>query len=287
MIKNFFHIGYHKTGTTWFQKSFYPLVENIKFIERQNIRDHFYENKEKVFTNNFNVFCDEELSGNLHNDGLSGFLTASVRYKISKFQNPVVIIFIRNQFDIIESSYLQYVKEGGNFSIKKYLFHEKYPDRKNRFPLFSFNHFNYYNLIKSYCDLIGKENVFIYTYEDFSSNTKAFVQKFIKEHGLKIDIKNIDFSKKNKSYSIISYYLAKLISRFTFKNVLFKHYFFHIPWLYEKSTKLLSKIEILPAKNYNIVNKDLKKYIHKTYKESNQKLHKNFGIDLSNKGYPI
>ena len=286
MTKNIFHIGYHKTGTTWFQKSFYPHVRNIKFINRQKIRNHFYENDDELFINDFNVFCDEELSGNIHNSGLSGFLTKGVQTKISKFKNPKVIIFIRNQYDIIKSSYLQYIKEGGNHKIKKYLFHKNYY-RSNRFPLFSFKHFNYYSLIKSYYDLIGKENVFVYTYEDFFFNKKEFIEKLIKDHKFEIDISSIDFSKKNRYYSIISYHLAKLFNRFTYKNVLFKHYFFHVPMLYEIAREILSKVKIFPAKNYNIINHDLKNYIHRTYKESNQKIQENFGIDLSNKGYPL
>ena len=29
------HIGYHKTGTTWFQKRFYPRVTSHRYIEAQ------------------------------------------------------------------------------------------------------------------------------------------------------------------------------------------------------------------------------------------------------------
>jgi hypothetical protein len=43
MITNIFHIGYHKTATTWFQKRFYSLVEGVNFIERENIIIRFNE----------------------------------------------------------------------------------------------------------------------------------------------------------------------------------------------------------------------------------------------------
>ena len=57
-MKNIFHIGYHKTATTWFQKHFYPSVSNCKLIERHSIRNHFYENKNENFTNDITqVFC--------------------------------------------------------------------------------------------------------------------------------------------------------------------------------------------------------------------------------------
>ena len=67
-MKNLFHIGYHKTATTWFQKKFYPFLENYIQVERSKIRDFFYENKFQDFKPDKNlIFCDEELSGNIHN----------------------------------------------------------------------------------------------------------------------------------------------------------------------------------------------------------------------------
>ena len=32
------HIGHHKTGTTWFQKKFYPRVSGYRFIPRELVR---------------------------------------------------------------------------------------------------------------------------------------------------------------------------------------------------------------------------------------------------------
>ena len=37
------HIGYPKTGTTWFQKRFYPNVENYKYYEREDFNSLFNE----------------------------------------------------------------------------------------------------------------------------------------------------------------------------------------------------------------------------------------------------
>ena len=92
-MQNIFHIGYHKTATTWFQNNFYPLVKNICFIERQKIRSYFYENGHVLFPNvHTNVFCDEELSGNIHNGGLSGFLSRDVAFQIAKFEKPKVLL---------------------------------------------------------------------------------------------------------------------------------------------------------------------------------------------------
>ena len=35
------HIGYHKTGTTWFQERFYPAVRNRRYVPRATARAAF------------------------------------------------------------------------------------------------------------------------------------------------------------------------------------------------------------------------------------------------------
>lgn len=286
-MKNIFHIGYHKTATTWFQKNFYPFVDNICIVERDKIRNYFYQHNEiEICNEKWNVFCDEELSGNIHNGGLSGFLSKDVARKISSFNNPKVIIFIRNQYDIIQSSYLQYIKEGGNYSIQKYLFHTSF-DRPHRTALFSFKHFDYYSLITEYQQLIGKENVYVYLFEEFAKNKKHFTQNFIKTHQLAIDIDQINFARNNSSYSRVSYFLARILNTFTRKDVLYKYYIFHIPKFYEYARELLTRISFSPLKKQVLLNNKTKQYIFDYYKESNEKLAKNLELDLEKYGYPI
>jgi len=286
-MKNIFHIGYHKTATTWFQKKFYHKVLNVEYIARSKIRSFFYENQEQVFASSKDlIFCDEELSGNIHNSGMSGFLTEAIANKISKFENPNVIIFIRNQYDIITSSYLQYVKEGGNYSLSQYIYHKKYT-RSNRTALFSYSHFDYLNLISKYENLIGRENVYIYLYEDFVNNQKQFIESFIKEHNFEIDITSIDFSKTNSSYSYLSLFLARIINSFSRKNVLYKYYIFHIPLIYEYARVILRRISIFPIHNKSFLGKKIQTDIQKKYAESNKKLISAYNLDLEKYNYPL
>ena len=287
MNNNIFHIGYHKTATTWFQKNFYPFVNHISFIERQKIRSYFYENNIENFDSNIHqVFCDEELSGNIHNGGLSGFLTDNVAQKISKFNNPKVIIFIRNQYDIIASSYMQYVKEGGNYSISKYISHSSFP-RSNRSALFSYAHFDYYRLIKLYESLIGKENIYVYLFEDFVQDNKGFISEFIKDHDFDILIEDLDFISNNRSYSYLSYRLARFFNCFTREKTLFKYYILHIPYLYKYVREILSRISFSSLKPRNLLTKKIKREILSYYKLSNSNLSKEYGFKLRDLGYPI
>lgn len=286
-MKNIFHIGYHKTATTWFQKHFYPSVSNCKLIERYSIRNHFYENKNENFTNDITqVFCDEELSGNIHNGGLSGFISRGILEKISEFKNPTAIIFIRNQYDIITSSYLQYVKKGGNFSLNKYLYHTDF-QKSNRSALFSFNHFNYLEKIKSYEDKLGKENVFIYLYEDFKNEKEDFLLKFIETHGFDIKYKDINLKQNNKSYSYFSLYISRFFNSFTRKDVLYKYYLIHIPFLYELSSSIIKKLNFGKIKLKKFLGKRNRKHISGFYKASNNILLEKYNLDLRKYNYPL
>ena len=286
-MKNIFHIGYHKTGTTWFQKHFYTSVNNCKLVDRQKIRNHFFENKNENFQNNLTqVFCDEELSGNIHNGGLSGFASGGTSDKISEFKNPKVIIVIRNQHNIIASSYLQYVKKGGNFSLNKYLYHTDFPN-SNRSALFSFNHFNYLEKIKLYEDKLGEENVFIYLYEDFKNAKEDFLMGFIEEHGFNIKYEDINFKQNNKSYSYFSLLLSRFFNSFTRKDVLYKYYFIHIPFLYELTSSVIKKLNCGKIKLDEFLGRQNRQYILDFYKNSNNVLLEKYNLDLRKYNYPL
>ena len=286
-MKNIFHIGYHKTATTWFQNKFYPLLKNYKVVNRSRIRDFFYEEKAIEFTDKNNlIFCDEELSGNIHNGGYLGLLPEKVCYKISKFKQPHVIIFIRNQYDIIVSSYLQYIKEGGNYSLKRYLNHKEF-DRKNRSSLFSFSHFKYDRLIQKYIDQIGEDNVYVYLYEDFKKDKDNFISNFIRIHQFDIDKNSISYSKSNSSYSYVSLIFARILNSFTRKNVIYKYYIIHIPYVYEYVRELLRRISILPIRSTAFLDEKMKKKILYEYSESNKILIKKYNLDLERYNYPL
>jgi len=286
-MKNLFHIGYHKTATTWFQKKFYPLLKNYNQVDRSKIRDFFYENKYQDFSSNKKqIFCDEELSGNIHNGAYLGLLSENIATKISKFENPKVIIFIRNQYDIIVSSYLQYIKEGGNYSFSRYIEHKEF-DRSNRSSLFSFKHFDYKNLIHKYQSLIGKENVYIYLFEDFITDQELFISSFIKDHNLEIDLNKVDFEKNNNSYSYVSLFFARIINSFSRKNVLYKYYIIHLPFVYEYAREILRRIKIFPVKSRSFINDEFRHLINKKYSDSNKSIAKEYNLDLDKYNYPL
>ena len=120
----------------------------------------------------------------------------------------------------------------GNYSFLRYIEHKEF-DRSNRTSLFSFSHFDFHNLINTYESLLGKENVHVYLFEDFISDQKSFISSFIKNHNLQIDIEKIDLLEIIIRIHILVCFFARIINSFTRKNVLYKYYIIHLPFIYE------------------------------------------------------
>ncbi|UGV40305.1 hypothetical protein J7W08_09485 [Methanococcoides orientis] len=299
------HIGYHKTGTTWFQNNFYPKITNIQYIDRNFVQNlfikersfHFDENevKKNLSTNFINskriVLCEEELSGNIHSGGLHGCLTKEMSYRIKAvFPNGKIIIFIRNQIDMITSIYLQYLKKGGNYNINEYLYHTY--THNNRFPLFSFEHLNYIQIITHYETLFGKENVHVYLYEDFLKDNDQFIKNFASEFNLEYSFKDMDFSKRNIKYKRCTFHLSKLLNSFTKHDVLNKYYLINVPYLYDISRTILKKLDKAlyfdkAVDNESVLGNGNIKYIKKYYKLCNNELKSKYKLDLDYYDYPL
>ena len=133
-MKPIFHIGYPKTATSWLQKNFFPKIENATYISRHETFETFVQPnhfdfdadqiREKYSLNNkdLKIFSLEGFIGTTHNFGLNGYLTTEHAFRIHRvFPEARIILFIRKQPDIIASSYIQYIKGGGTYSLKKFL----------------------------------------------------------------------------------------------------------------------------------------------------------------------
>ena len=111
------HIGYPKSGTTWFQKNFYPNVKNAGYIPRNDVQDHiirpyaigFDTTESAQFFNqeqdNNLIICEELLLASVRSGGFNGFVTKEIGHRLkSIFPNAIIVIFIRNQVDLIASA---------------------------------------------------------------------------------------------------------------------------------------------------------------------------------------
>ncbi|KPK84169.1 MAG: hypothetical protein AMS27_10735 [Bacteroides sp. SM23_62_1] len=293
------HIGYPKTGTSWFQNEFFPHVDNIYFYKQNdlpesifndiseinisNILEHFKRKDKRI------VISAEKLVGNIRN-----MYKNPQKYK-HLFPDAEIIIFIRNQIDKFASNYSHHILMGGTCSINEFLF----PDNKSN--LFNGQKHRYDKLIECYKSIFGNKHVHIFIYEEFRDIPEQFTQDFAKSFHLSYNPEKIKFDKLvNRRLSIVGIRLLRILNHFTRnvpayhrKSKIRKDFIFHIPYWNEITSKIIytlnnkgligrkiSTEKILGEKNMNF----LKEY----FAESNRNLIQYHKLDIIKKyNYPI
>lgn len=294
------HIGYHKTGTTFFQKNFYPMVRNADYIDRRIIQkdllakrpfyfsaDKFVEKIKTISTNRF-IICDEDISGNIFSGGLYGCFSKEMGMRLhTSFPHAHIIIFIRNQVSMIASIYAFYVKGGGTERINHFLFSG---ESNYVSPSFSFAHFDYKSLVGFYQNLFGKDNVHVFCYEDFAQDNYLFLKKYAAHFNLDIAIEKVELSIVNTGINDSALRLRRWTNLFYKKGPSPKRYIIHIPWFIDKINGLIARYSSLTGKrrihNEAILGVSNIKYIHEFFSKSNRALASMVDLPLSQYSYP-
>lgn len=293
------HIGYFKTGTTWFQNVFFPKASNIVFSNHANaslddnliITRPYDFSSEKVINFIDNLFSDndsktlllsrERLSGHPFTGGFDAKVIAD-RLKIT-YPNATIVIFIREQKHAIVSTYKEYIKRGGIAPFEKWIF-----THQRTVPSFQLDYFNYHKHISYYFNVFGKSNVKVYAYEDFKNRPEAFLKSFCEELNLDIDLSHFDFAKKvNKGFSTKSLKLIRWSNKFSKNKNLNSYPAIKIPFLrfvIAKICKILDKL-FYKYMNSNFLKPETVFQIKAFYGESNYILSELLDIDLDKKGY--
>jgi hypothetical protein len=290
MHSTLIHIGYPKSGTTWFQNRFYPAVKNAEFIPRKEVQDHIirpyaigFDPKaaNKHFLNRGSpkiIICEELLMASVRSGGFNGFILKDLAHRLKTvFPEGQIVIFIRNQLEMIASAYGQYLKGGGRDGIDEYLYH-----RNDKFYVgltrFSFNYLAYDRIIDFYSTLFPGA-VSIFPFERFLANRPAFLEAYSKSFNLDVNISTLDMNSMNKRLNSPSYTkwrnrlrIPKKISLSRLSGGRLTH-----ETLFRRRR---TPEEILGSKNYE--------YAWKFYRECNQKLISVHGMeDIGDYDYPL
>jgi hypothetical protein len=188
------HIGYHKTGSSWLQKYLFSTKAGVGFttfskgpdgpinrlIVSPNPLDFDPAAARRRFRRLIREARDAGLVPIVSSERLSGHpLTGGHDSKelaerlAAVFPDGRLLIVIREQREMVLSSYRQYVKAGGAWSLRKFL----HPpvDTRVRTPLFDPSHFAYDRLIRTYQQLFGDDRVLVLPYELLRTEPQLFV----------------------------------------------------------------------------------------------------------------
>ena len=223
------HIGFPKTGTTFLQTTIFPNIEGVNYIKSNILKDilhdliekddSFYD-EDKVhaelakrhIANSRMLFSYEPLTG--HHLKTEFANRSQIARRLKSANVSKVIITIRNQTDILESTYKQYIKSGGVLKISEFFDFNGNPN-----PWFYINYFNYERIIDVYSNIFGRDNVKVLQYENLFLNGNSMKNEL--EGGFEIErmkFKGVSELKVNKSLSNFSIKLLRIINHLTFNN---------------------------------------------------------------------
>ena len=182
-----FHVGYHKTGTTWMQRRlFVPAAGYQPLFDHQDVFDHITRPHRLAFrpeavrevlearlaeapADLAPVVSSEILSGHPFWGGRD---SADFAERIqATWPEAKILLTIRAQIPAIASVYMQYVRRGGCLSARRFFA----GSHALGFDGFDPVHFEYDRLVRHYQTIFGSENVRVQTQEQLAKDPAGFV----------------------------------------------------------------------------------------------------------------
>ncbi|HSQ94639.1 MAG TPA: hypothetical protein VLM18_00885 [Croceibacterium sp.] len=297
------HVGYHKTATTWFQKSIWPSLASQDWVPRKITQEallnppgmHFNPAEARrvlgLDTRSKPVVLSEEnLSGYIHNGGLHGLIGPEMARRIhAVLPEARIVIFIRNQPDAIRASYSQYVAGGGTYGLDKYLhtYDRVYGALRAPFkaPAFEWEHFEFDRLIALYDGLFSRENVFVYPYEGLRQ-PEALFERLEDDLGIHFPPGVISKRGANVSHSERGMNALRFANRFTRQSVANKDWAMDPPGGHAIRNAVRFFLKVVPGEPFRLPRRVVEE-IERYYAPSNRRLAELRDLPLAELGYPI
>lgn len=177
----FFHIGLHKTGTTYLQREYFPLLP----INYMRGSDAYFKLIREMGSSQEKILISEEnLSGELFSTDKLAQFKSTVKAIAESHPNATILIGFRKHADFLLSAYKQLLHQGGVLSFNEFF-------NLSNEGILSTEDINFKNMI----DYLNEhfKNVFIYTIDDVRD-----IKKFDKAVSKLLGVNPVDPSEKQK-----------------------------------------------------------------------------------------
>lgn len=302
------HIGFHKTGTSWFQQVLYPRVTSHRLVDRDLVRTTFMGGDafhfdagaaRETIDNGSNakpvLMCEEDLSGVLHIGAASTYIAKIVAGRLQgSYPDAQIIIFVRAQPDAAASWYAQYVREGGTASPRGYFFPDEYlfPGRNMQFKIarFDFSQLEFSGLIEEYDRLFGRDRVHVFAYEQLALDPSRVLAQ-LRRIGLEFP-GEVPMERVNSAYRKRLLPIARATALFTARSVMNKRTLVHLPFWFRGRLNLLNLLDRAPVFGSrvgaaDILDGETRAWISAYFCAGNQWLETRMGMNLGELGYPV
>lgn len=335
----FLHVGLMKTGSTFLQRQVIPKLGIHHFSDPKRIEPGPEGALNPLLTMKWNKTAADEaketilriLKSQEKSIGLSGEKTLLSSEALvgnpllghlnqeqvadmikDTFPNAKILLTLRRQDDFAESLYVQTIHNYRWGSVGDFLSRDegkfgpyKYKDWRVN-PQISVLDLDWNEVVDLYTERFGAENVLVLPYELLVENRAGFIEQWCKFIGCAVPT-DIDWKNENRSYSKVSFFIARLLNRFVrqpgnplgfiinrpFCNRLLPHVphsraarlaygIFRRIDLRRILQEYVDKVFVSPARPFN---DELKKSILDVHKEANRELSKKNGLELEKYGY--
>jgi hypothetical protein len=300
VIKYCIHIGLPKTGNKFLRRRFFPVLKNIYYCEVETAFKEFMTYFRQTGDLEFDVpHARRILDGNadasknslvhvLSDDVFSAFPWngAVLRRRncdriAAVFEDPHIVIVLRNQFDMLQSHYLQYIREGATDTWKTFLCPEKHS------LVWARDYLKYGNYVKYLIDIFGRDRVTVLFYEDFKRDSIAYLYQWCDILEVQRDCwdKSILDYRENTSLSAGLVPVMRFINKFTSSS---KHPNLLLPKNFHGGAKkvMIRLSAKLPRSGRTAIPRKVAEEFLKDCHESNRLLEEIVGRDLGSLGYP-
>jgi hypothetical protein len=302
-----YHVGYHKTGSTFLQRRIFAAKPDLFLrVPQQDIFERFIyptplefsaeSARELVATykqqaaaeGQVCVFSNERLSGGPHT---GGYDSSEIAWRIAHCAEcPRVIIVIREQRNMIYSLYSQYIKAYASLSLDDYLATPG-PHRNETFRM---SFLMYDKLIEKYLDLFNDASVRVLPYEMLKTQPAVFIRTVLEfcrpDCDIDDEVSTVSTGVVNQKLSPSQLMLKRYLNPFcTYRNPTLGKTFYGWPW--ESITRSLvrsvgamkrSKMETRLSKK---MQDKISEKTRGLYTVSNVRTSSRIGIDLRQYGY--
>ena len=166
-----FHVGLHKTGTTFLQRNVFYNMKNVNFFCTDGRQ---FTGLNDIDKNKINLISNEWYSGDPHVS--KEFSRYNIGKDIAKkYPDSKIIVIFREKNSWMKSLYSQYIKNGGTYNFEKWksdFFNEKYLDYKE-----------YENFLRD-----NFKTVLVLWFEDLRKNPDAFIKSICDFIGVEIPV---------------------------------------------------------------------------------------------------
>lgn len=301
-----FHIGYHKTGTTWLQQHLFANEGNNFVViggawearqdivaprsldfQPEDVRAKYAPMLERAWAvGAVPIFTDERFSGQPFSGGFDSKEIADRIHAL--YPEARIVIVIREQRRMLYSTYDEYVKEGGVASIETFL----HPRRRHVLPQFRFEHFMYDRLISYYQNLFGKERILVLPFEQFQTEPYTFLANLTEFCGIVVERPSDPSRKSNPGSAPFLINLRRRLNYFLRCDELNGQSHLYIPYFNYYFTKILpGLVQVIPGFLNHYSREKIQRVINEAiggmFEASNRATAELTNLDLLSLGYEM